>query len=211
MLKEMGMFSCLDDEAIRYFEKVAVRKRFSKNTVLLSKGDESDSLYIIVSGKVKVTVHDEQGKEVVLAVFGRGEYFGEMAAIDGRPRSATIVSKEATEVLVIRRDDFGKMLSSNPDMMFDLLKVLLERFRQADEKIESLAFMTVYNRVATLLMQLAKPKGQKWVVQQTLKHQEIAEMVGASRETVTRVLNELLDAGYISIETKYITINKNLV
>jgi len=211
MLKEISIFSCLDDETIRYFEKVAVRQKFPKNTVLFSKGDRSDSFYIVSSGRVKAIIHDEQGKEIVLSRIGAGEYFGEMAAIDGAPRSATIMTKEPTEVLVIRRDDFRKMLSSNPDMMFDLLKVLLERLRKADEKIESLAFSSVYHRVCNLLMQFAEPKGQKWVIKETLTHHEIADMVGSSRETVTRAVKELLEAGYISIETKHITINKKLV
>ena len=211
MLKEIGTFSCLDDKTVRYFEKVAVRKRFPKNTVLFSKGDKSDSLYIVCRGKVKAIIHDELGKEVVLSIIGPGEYFGEMAAIDGAPRSATIVTKEPTEILLIDRDDFGKMLSSNPAMMFDLLKVLLERFRRADEKIESLVFTSVYHRVATLLMQSAEPRGQKWVIEEKLTHQEIADMVGSSRETVSRSIKELLDAGHISIETKQITINKKLV
>jgi len=134
-----------------------------------------------------------------------------MAAIDGAPRSATIVTKEPTEMLVIERDDFGKILSSNPDMMFDILKVLLERFRKADEKIESLVFTSVYHRVATLLMQSAEPKGEKWVIKERPNHQEIADMVGSSRETVSRAIKELLDAGHISIESKQITINSKLV
>ena len=211
MLKDIATFSCLDEKTVRCFGKVAVRKRFPKNTVLFSKGDKSDSLYIVCSGKVKAIIHDELGKEVVLSIIGPGEYFGEMAAIDGAPRSATIVTKEPTETLVIDRDDFGRILSSNPDMMFDLLKVLLERFRKADEKIESLVFTSVYHRVATFLMQSAEPKGQKWVIEEKLTHQEIADMVGSSRETVSRAIKELLDAGHISIETKQITINKKLV
>jgi CRP/FNR family cyclic AMP-dependent transcriptional regulator len=211
MLKEIPAFSCLDGETMRYFEQVGVRRKFPQNAVLFSKGDESDSLYVVCTGRVKAVFHDEQGKEVVLSIIGPGEYFGEMAAVDGEPRSATIVTKEPTEVLVIRRDDFGKILSSNPDVLFDLLKVLLERFRKADEKIEGLVFGTVYHRVATLLMQVAMPKGQKWVVEEKLTHQEVADTVGSSRETVTRAMKELADAGYISIESKQITINKKLV
>ncbi len=208
---ETPFFSRLDDVTIRFFEEVAVRKRFPKNTVLFSKGDESDSLYIVYRGKVKAIVHDEQGREVVLAVIGPGEYIGEMAAIDGAPRSATIVTKEPTEILIIHREAFGKILSSNANMMFDLLKVLLERFRKADEKIESLAFMNVYSRVANLLMQSAEPQGEKWVIRETLTHQEIADMVGSSRETVSRTIGALLDSGSISIEKKQITINRKLI
>ena len=211
MPKETPFFSRLDDVTIRHFEEAATRKRFPKNTILFSKGDESDSLYIVCSGKAKVIARDEQGKEIVLSVIGPGEYFGEMAAIDGAPRSATIVTKETTEILVIRKHDFKNSISSNPDLMFNLLRVLLERLRKADEKIESLAFMNVYGRIANLLMQSAEPQGEKWVIRETLTHQEIADTVGSSRETVSRTIKELRDAGDISIQRKQITINKKLV
>jgi CRP/FNR family cyclic AMP-dependent transcriptional regulator len=211
MAQEKSSFSRLDDAMIRFFEKAAVRKRFPKNTILFSKGDESDSLYIVCSGKAKVIARDEQGKEIVLSVIGPGEYFGEMAALDGAPRSATIVTKEPTEILIIHREDFRRSLSSSPDLMFNLLRVLLERLRKADEQIESLAFMNVYGRVASLLMQEAEPQGDKWVIRETLTHQEIADMVGSSRETVSRTIRELQEAGDISIERKKITIHKKLL
>ena len=211
MPEEEPLFSRLDDVTIRIFEKAAVRKRFPKNTILFSKGDESDSLYIVCSGKAHVIARDEQGREIVLSVIGPGEYFGEMAAMDGAPRSATIVTKEPSEILIIHRDDFDRALSSNTDMMLSLLKVFLERLRKADEKIESLAFMNVCDRVASFLMQSADPQGGTWVVREALTHQEIADMVGSSRETVSRAIKELLKAGYISIERKRITIHKKLV
>ncbi len=211
MHEERPLFSRLDAETIRCFEKAAIRKRFPKNTILFSKGDDSASLYIVRSGKAKVIARDEQGKEIVLAVIGPGEYFGEMAAIDGAPRSATIVTKEPSEILVIRSEDFRRSLSSNPDLTFDLLRVLLERLRKADEKIESLAFMNVYGRVTTFLMQTAEPQGDEWVVREGLTHQEIADVVGSSRETVSRTIRELQDAGFISVERRQITIHRKLV
>jgi CRP/FNR family cyclic AMP-dependent transcriptional regulator len=113
-------------------------------------------------------------------------------------------------MLIIHRDDFKNILSANPDMAFNLLKVLLERLRRANQKIEDLAFTNVYGRVANLLMQFAQPEGQKWVVEEKMTHQEIANMVGSSREMVSKILGELVDAGYISIEQKRITINRKL-
>lgn len=211
MAQETSSFSRLDDATIRFFEKAAVRKRFPKNTILFSKGDESDSLYIVCSGKVKVVARDELGKEIVLSLIGPGEYFGEMAALDGAPRSATIVTREPTEILVIHKEEFRRSLTSNPDLMFNLLRVLLERLRKADEKIESLAFMNVYGRVASFLMQAAQPQGEKWVIREALTHQEIADMVGSSRETVSRTIRELQEVGDISIDRKKITIHKKLV
>jgi CRP/FNR family cyclic AMP-dependent transcriptional regulator len=211
MPEKKPLFSRLDDVTISIFEEAAVRKRFPKNTILFSKGDESASLYVVCTGKVHVTVCDEQGREIVLSVIGPGEYFGEMAAMDGAPRSATIVTKEPSEILIIHRDDFRRALSSNPDTMLSLLKVFLERLRKADEKIESLAFTNVRDRVASFLMQSAEPQGGTWFVREALTHQEIADMVGSSRETVSRAIKELQVAGHISIERKRITIHKQLI
>lgn len=210
MLEDVALFSCLDEDAVRHFERIAVRKRFPKNATVFSKGDTSDSLYVVCTGKVKAVVHDEQGKEIVLSLIGPGEYFGEMAALDGVPRSATIVTKETTEILIIRRDDFKRLLSLNPDMVFNLLSVLLGRLRRANQKIEALAFTNVHDRVAHLLMQLAEPNDEGWIVKDKMTHQEIADMVGASREMVSRIMGELVTAGYLSIERKQIQIRKKL-
>jgi CRP/FNR family transcriptional regulator, cyclic AMP receptor protein len=210
MLEDIPLFSCLDAEAVRDFEKVATRKRFPKNAIVFSRGDESDSLYIVRSGKVKAVIHDEEGKEIVLADIGEGEYFGEMGVLDGVPRSATIVTQEPTEMLVIRRNDFKKLLSANPDMAFNLIAVVLQRLRRADQKIESLGLRYVHGRVANLLMQSAEPQGREWVVKGKMTHQEIANVVGSSREMVSRILAELVEAGSISIEKRQITIHRKL-
>ena len=210
MLEDISLFSCLDDGALRNFEEVAVRKQFPKNAIIFSKGDESDSLYIVLDGKVKAVIHDEEGKEIVLAEIGAGEYFGEMAALDGVPRSATIVTKEPTAMLIIHRNDFKNVLSANPDMVFNLVTVLLERLRRADQMIESLALRDVHGRVASLLMQSAEPQGPEWVLEGRMTHQEIANRVGSSREMVSKILAELVEAGHISIEKRQITIHRKL-
>jgi CRP/FNR family cyclic AMP-dependent transcriptional regulator len=211
MLEEVSLFSSLDEDAVREFERVAIRKKFQKNTIIFSKGDESDSLYMVYSGRVKAVIHDEEGREIVLSVFGPGEYFGEMAALDGVPRSATIVTKEPTEMMIVHREVFKRFLASNPDMVFNLLGVLLKRLRRANEKIESLAFSSVHGRVANLLMQFAESRGSKWEIDEKLTHQEIANMVGSSREMVSKILGELVEKGRISIEKKQITIHKKLL
>jgi CRP/FNR family cyclic AMP-dependent transcriptional regulator len=160
---------------------------------------------------VKVLIDDEQGKEIVLSVMGPGEYFGEMAAIDGVPRSATVVTQEPAELLMVRRNDFRNILSTNPAMVFNLLKVLLGRLRKADHKIETLAFMNVHGRVVDLLMRFAEPQGQKWFVKDKLTHQEIANMIGCSREMVSRVVKEMLNDGTLSMESNRIVIHRKPV
>jgi CRP/FNR family cyclic AMP-dependent transcriptional regulator len=211
MLRDIPLFSCLDEDALRDLEAAGVNRRFPKNTVILSKGDSSDSVYVVREGKVKVVIHDEAGKEIVLSVIGAGECFGEMAALDGVPRSATVVTKEPAEILILHGTEFKRILSSNLDMVFNLLNVLLKRLRRADEKIESLAFWNVHARIANLLMELARPAGSEWVIQERMTHQEIADMVGSSRERVSRILKEIADAGHISMERKRITIHTRLV
>ncbi len=209
MLEKIPLFACLNEQELEALEKAAVRKKFPRNTVLFSKGDTSDSLYIICSGKVKVIINDQEGKEVILSMLGPGEFCGEMALLDGQPRSACVMTKEPSELLIISKDDFMRIFSSNP-LAFGLLKGLIQRLREANKQIESLALLDVYGRIARLLMQLAKPRGDQHIIEDKLTHQEIANMIGSSREMVSIILKELSNGEYISVEKKRITINKKL-
>lgn len=209
MLKNIPLFSSLNDQELDALSKVAVKKTFPKNTILFSEGDRSDSLYVICSGKIKVTINDREGNEVILAMLGPGEYFGEMALLDSGPRSACAITKEPTQLLIFSKNDFMDIFSSNP-IAFNLLKGLIKRLREANKKIEGLALLDVYGRVARLLIQLAKPQNQKMVIEDKLTHQEIANMVGSSREMVSIILKELSSGGYITIDKKLITINRKL-
>ena len=139
-----------------------------------------------------------------------GEYFGEMSLIDKEPRSATIMTKEPTQMLIIHRDDFLKVFNTNPDMVYDLFRVLLKRLRKSTDKVESLAFKDVYGRIAILLTRLAKPEDDKWVIDEKLTHSEIANRIGSSREMVSKILKELSTGGYIATDKKRITIYKQL-
>jgi len=209
MLKNIPLFATLTDKELEDISRVALRKTFPKNTVLFTEGDTTDSLYIICSGKVKVTINDSNGNEVILSMLGQGEYFGEMALIDGEPRSACVMTKEPTELLIVSRKDFMEIFSSNP-IAFSLLKGMIKRLRDANKKIESLALLDVYGRIARLLLQLARRHDDQLVVEERLTHQEIANMIGSSREMVSIILKELTVGGYISIEKKHISILKQL-
>ncbi len=210
MLNEIPIFSGLNDAELEKLEKVAVVKTFPKNTILFSEGDQSDSFYVVLSGKVNVGINDEEGREVILSILGEGEYFGEMALLDGEPRSAFVMTKEPTQLLIISKKDFESFVETNPDIIINVLKGLLKRLREANKKIESLALMNVYGRVARLLTQLSVTRDDKTMIEDKLTHQEIANMVGASREMVSRVLKELSDEGYISIRKKKITLHGKL-
>ncbi len=210
MLRKIPLFATLDDNGMNYLKDVAVKRSFPKNTILFSKGDESDALYLLYKGTVKAIINDETGKEIVLSTIGPGEYFGEISFLDGEARSATVVTREPVQVLIVYKNDFKKILFSNPDIVFRLLKELLKKLRRSTEQIESLAFMDVYRRIANLLLQLAEPQGAKWVIEEKLTHQEISNRVGSSREMVSRIMKQLLLGGYISIDRKKIIIYKKL-
>lgn len=209
VLKNVPLFSGLTEHELNALSKVAVKKVVPKNTILFTEGDSSDSLYVICKGKIKVTITDNAGNEVILSILDSGDYFGEMSLIDSEPRSATVVSKEPTELLVFAKKDFMEIFSSNP-IAFNLLKGLLKRIREANKQIESLALLDVYGRVARLLNSLAKPVGERLVVEERLTHQEIANMIGSSREMVTLILKELTNGGYVTSENKTYVINKKL-
>jgi CRP/FNR family cyclic AMP-dependent transcriptional regulator len=209
MLRNIPLFSSLTDSELTAIEKVAVKKTFPKNTILLSEGDSTDALYVICEGKVKVTIDDNEGKELILSILGTGEYFGEMALLDDEPRSASVTTKETTQLLIISKNDFMGFFSSNP-IALNLLKDLIKRLREANKKIESLGLLDVYGRVARILNQFAKSQEGKMVIEEKLTHQEIANMIGSSREMVSLILKELSNGGYITIDKKLITINKKL-
>ena len=209
MLKNIPLFSSLTDSELTAIEKVAVKKTFPKNTILLSAGDSTDALYVICEGKVKVTIDDNEGKELILSILGTGEYFGEMALLDDEPRSASVTTKETTQLLIISKNDFMGFFSSNP-IALNLLKDLIKRLREANKKIESLGLLDVYGRVARILNQFAKSQAGKMVIEEKLTHQEIANMIGSSREMVSLILKELSNGEYITIDKKLITINKKL-
>jgi len=210
MLKKIPLFSTLDDKEMNYLKNIAVKKSFSKNTILFSRGDESDALYLLYKGNVKAIINDEAGKEIVLSTFGPGEYFGEISFLDGEARSATVVTREPVQILIVYKNDFEKILFSNPDIVFRLLKELLKKLRRSTEQIEGLALMDVYKRIANLLLHLAKPQNTKWVIEEKLTHQEISNMVGSSREMVSKIMKQLQTGGYISTDRKRIIINKKL-
>ncbi|MDM8538917.1 Crp/Fnr family transcriptional regulator [Desulfobacterales bacterium HSG17] len=210
MLKNTPLFSDLSDDEVKVLQKVAVLKTFSKNTILFSEGDPSDSFYVVSKGKVNVGINDEEGREIILSMLGPGEYFGEMALLDGEPRCAFVMTKEKTQLFIISKRDFQNLLITNPEIMFNLLKGLQKRLREANRKIESLALMNVYGRVARLLTNLAGSKEEEIVITDKLTHQDIANMVGASREMVSRVLKDLANKEYISVFKKRITIHKKL-
>lgn len=208
LLRNVPLFAGLDDEQLEQLSSVSVKKSYPKNTVILCEGDKSDSLYIIVSGRIKVLIGDEEGKEVILSMLGPGEFFGEMALIDDHPRSANVESTEPCELIIIGKEDFKRCLGSNFEMTTYIMKGLVKRLREADKKIESLALMDVYGRVARVLLDMAEEQDGRLVITNKPTKQDIAHMIGASREMVSRVMRDLTTGGYIQVEAREIVLNE---
>jgi len=185
----------------------AVTRTFPKSTVIISEGDPAESLYIIVSGRVKVFVADPGGREIVLLTQGPGEYFGEMMLDEG-PRSASIMTLDKSVFLVIRKADLREFLVHNPGFAVRLIEKLIHRVRSLTASVKSLALMDVYGRVARLLLELAEERDGVWVIGERLTQQDIASRVGASREMVSRIFKDLTDGGYVAVQRDCIVVNR---
>lgn len=209
-IKSISLFEELPDEDLQAISELAVTRQYPKNTLVMCEGDCSDSLYIVLSGKVKVFLNDEEGKEVTLNIQGEGEYFGELAMLDNAPRSASVMTLEKTRLAVVSKSAFDECLECNPKIALTVIQGLARRLRELTENVRSLALMDVYGRVAHTLLDLAEEKDGKLVVTQRLTQRDIASMVGASREMVSRILRDLTVGGYITSKNKIITINERL-
>jgi CRP/FNR family cyclic AMP-dependent transcriptional regulator len=199
----------LDVSDLQDFAKHAVTRTFPKNTIVVTEGDKTDSLYIVVSGKVKIYVSDDKGKEIVLSESGPGEYFGEMVLDEG-PRSATVMTMEPTQFLVVPKEDFRDFVTRSPDFALNLILKLIKRVRALTNDVKSLALMDVYGRVARMLLDLAVERDGVLVIDNKPTQQEMASRVAASREMISRIFTDLTAGGYIKIDKDRIIIAKAL-
>ena len=197
----------LQPEALRALAASAVVRRFPKNAVLINDGEEGDSLFIVLSGRVKVYASNEAGKEIVIDFHGPGECVGEMS-LDGAPRSASVMTTEPTTCAIVSRAQFREFIRERPDFALYLIGKLIQRARRATENVKSLALSDVYGRLIRLLTSLAKPVGGRQVVEERLTQQDIAERVGASRDMISRLMKDLVSGGYVSVEDRTIVILK---
>jgi CRP/FNR family transcriptional regulator, cyclic AMP receptor protein len=178
---------------------VATVRAFPKRAIIVTEGDDSDSLYVMVSGKARVFVADDKGREVQLNQLGVGEYFGEVT-LDGGPRSASVMAVEDCRCAVVKRAELTPLIEKNPELAIHIVRKLARRVRDLTENVRSLALMDVYGRVARLLLELAEDKDGRLVVTESLTHKDIASRVGASREMISRIFSDLSDGGYIRKE-----------
>jgi len=178
---------------------VASVRAFPKRAIIVSEGDDTDSIYVMLSGKARVFVADDKGREVQLNQLGAGEYFGEVT-LDGGPRSASVMALEDCRCAVVKRGELTTFLEQNPELSLHIVRKLAHRVRELTDNVRSLALMDVYGRVARLLLELAEEKDGRLVVGEALTHKDIASRVGASREMISRIFSDLSDGGYIRKE-----------
>jgi CRP/FNR family transcriptional regulator, cyclic AMP receptor protein len=204
-LATVPLFSGLDRIELQRFGEMTREKFYPRGSVILFENDPGDSLFVVRQGRVKVVLIGEDGREVILGVLGVGEHFGELALIDDRPRSAHVIAMDDSHLLVLRREDFRRRFESSPAVAWSLLTELSRRLRRADEKIGGLVLLDVPGRIARLLLDLAE-EAQSNTIDKPLTHQTIAQMIGASRETVSRAMKDFQDANWVMIERRRITL-----
>jgi CRP/FNR family cyclic AMP-dependent transcriptional regulator len=211
-LKQVPLFAGLADEDIRGLMSLAKRRTFRNGEVRFHREDPGQVLYVIKEGKVKICLISPDGQEISLVVFGKGECFGEFAILDGLPRSADAVALEKVECYTLQRSDFHNAIMKNPKIAIQIIEVHTRRLRRTDQMVEDLIFLDVYGRVAKKLLELADTHGTKvgdgTRIDVRLTQQEIASMVGASRESVNKVMGYFTDKNFISTDKHKITLHR---
>ena len=210
LLRTVPIFSELGEEDIRSLARVATRRRYPKDAVIFFENEEGDSFFMIIEGRIKVTILGDDGREIILSVLGPGDFFGEMALLDNEPRSATVIAIEESELLSLQRSDFQGVIADNRSITGALIKVLTGRLRRANHQISTLALLDVYGRVARVILDMAREEGKRLkdgrISFRRATHQEIANRIGTTRETVTRMLKDLERQGLIHVEGREIVV-----
>ncbi|KAF0152815.1 MAG: Crp/Fnr family transcriptional regulator [Ignavibacteria bacterium] len=203
-LNYVPIFSELDKDSIEKIERIGSRKTYTKNEVILLEEEAGTALFVIVSGKVKVSRTSNDGKEVILTILGESDFFGEMAILDGLTRSATVTTIEKSELFIIQRNDFLTLLYEHPEVSIALLQELTRRLRNADMKIKALSLKDAEGKVATVILQLADDVGKikhgKVEIDKLPLQQDLANMAGTSRETISRTLHSFAKKGLVEME-----------
>ncbi len=201
VLKYIPIFSELSDDDLVKIAKVAIRQLYRKDNMLLIEEEIGSTMFIILDGRVKISRISDDGREVILSILGEGDFFGEMSILDGETRSANVVTLEDSNILVIRREDFLQMLHDYPQIAINLLKELAHRLRRSDAQIKSLSLQNATGKVASTLLRIADDSGKIHLGQVEIPklppQQDLANMAGTSRETISRVIKSLSEQGYL--------------
>ncbi len=203
-LQYVPIFSELDENAIEQIALIGSRKYFKKDSFILVEEEDGSALFVIIEGKVKIARSSNDGREVILSILTESDFFGEMAILDGQSRSASVIALEDTELFMIHRNEFLKLLREHPEVSIALLQELTQRLRVADLKIKSLSLKDAEGKVASVILQLADDVGKiKQGVVEIEKlplQQDLANMAATSRETISRTLHSFAKKELIELE-----------
>ncbi len=209
-LKTFSLFLGVPDETLAAFARSAMMKRIPRGHSVVHAGDRTDYVYFVLTGSLKVVVSDEDGREVILSILGQGELFGEMGMFGEHPRSATVIAVVPSDLVMVAKQDFRRLMHDNFEVSWRMMCNLADRLRNADRKIESLALMDVYGRVARLLLEMSEDVNGELLVVRKVTKQDIAKMIGASREMVSRVMKDLSLQGLIDETENGIVLREKL-
>ena len=212
LLKKVPIFSSLEEGELRKIANLSSLHKYKKDNIILMEAETGNSLFIINKGSVKISRVSEEGKEVILAILKEGDFFGEMSLLNGKTRSANVTAIENSELLMLRREDFYNLLNSHPELSVTLLKELAKRIRMSDTQIKSLSLLDAVGRVASTILQIVETGGTiedgKMTIKKLPSQQDLANMAGTSRETVSRAFNLFIKEGYIVKEGNKIIIDR---
>ncbi|MEY4713439.1 MAG: hypothetical protein RIS88_2889 [Pseudomonadota bacterium] len=198
LIRRVPLFALLTSAQAESVADAVTKRRFKRGEAIVEQGQKSNTLFILLTGRARVVSADRRGREVILATLQPGDYVGEMSLIDNQAHSASVRAEVQTDMLALGRAEFARCLPENSSMAYAIMKGLVQRLRQADRKIESLALMDVYGRVARALLEFAQPDREgQLAVRDRISRQDIAKMVGASREMVSRVMKDLEERGFV--------------
>ncbi|HWH75626.1 MAG TPA: Crp/Fnr family transcriptional regulator [Methylibium sp.] len=200
LIRRVPLFSLLTGEQAQAIADSIVKRRYRRGEVIVEQGTKSNALYILLTGRARVVTADARGREVILAVFQSGDYLGEMSLIDNEPHSATVRAEVQCDVLVLGRAEFSRCLPENSSLAYAIMRGLVARLRAADRQIESLALLDVYGRVARALLDMAEDGAEYKLIRNKVSRQDLAKVVGASREMVSRVMKDLEERGFIQTQ-----------
>ena len=201
LIRRVPLFSMLTADQAQAIADSVVKRRFRRGELVVEQGRKSNALFILLNGRARVLTSDARGREVILAVLESGDYVGEMSLIDNEPHSATVRAEIQTDMLVLQRSDFARCLPENSTLSYAILRGLVKRLRNADRQIESLALLDVYGRVARTLLDMAETDAEGVrIIRHKVSRQDMAKVVGASREMVSRVMKDLEERGVIETQ-----------
>ena len=191
LIRRVPLFSMLTNDQAQGVADGVVKRRFRRGEIIVEHGQKSNALFILLTGRARVLTADSRGREVILAVLQSGDYVGEMSLIDNEPHSATVRAEVQTDMLVLGRAEFARCLPENSSLSYAIVRGLVQRLRNADRQIESLALLDVYGRVARTLLDMAEDDNGVKIIRGKVSRQDLAKVVGASREMVSRVMKDL--------------------